>query len=180
MLAVALTTIDFSSLLGDDEDSANIADPNADLIAEQQTKVAQYPDDTNEIVLLANLLGNTGRIQDAVPWYERALELAPDDYGIRLDFARSLAGAGLFSDAEAQFQQVLTNDPHNQTAHYYLAQLYLSWEPARREEALEHYERAVVIDPESFLGERAQIELDAMGNTTAVARPSSSTPASMP
>jgi cytochrome c-type biogenesis protein CcmH/NrfG len=178
MLAVALATVDFFSILGNDEERANVADPNADLIAEQQTKVAQHPEDVDEIVLLANLLANTGRIQEAVPLYEKALGLAPDDHGIRLDFARSLAGAGLASDAEAQFHEVLNSDPNNQTAHYYLAQSYMSWEPARREEAFQHYARAVEINPESFLGERAQIELDAMGNTTPIVSPPSSTPAS--
>lgn len=180
MLAVALATIDFSSIFGNDEDSANVVDPNADLIAEQQTQVAENPDDVDEIVLLANLLGNTGRIQEAVPWYERALELAPSDEGIRLDFARSLAGAQLYTDAEAQFQRVLSDNPDNQTAHYYLAELYMSWNPARTDEAMRHYTRAVEIDPESFLAEQAQIELDSLGDTTTASSPPSSTPAATP
>ncbi|HEV2072126.1 MAG TPA: tetratricopeptide repeat protein [Thermomicrobiales bacterium] len=177
MLAVALATIDFSGLFGgDDENSANIVDPNADLISEQETKVAGNPNDVDEVVLLANLLGNTGRIRDAVPWYEKALELAPDDHGIRLDFARSLAGADLLPDAEAQFLRVLEDDPDNQSAHYYLAELYMRWDSARREDAATHYRRAVEIDPASFLAERAQIELDAMGSGAPFPSPLPSTP----
>lgn len=174
MLAVALATIDFGGLFGSDENSANLENPNADLIAEQQTAVAKNPDDVDEIVLLANLLGNTGQIQEAIPWYEKALSLAPDDHGIRLDFARSLAGANLQTDAEAQFLRVLKDDPDNQTAHYYLAELYMIWTPPKQQQAREHYERAVEIDPDSFLGERATIRLDSMVSLSPIASPLSS------
>lgn len=175
-IAVALTTIDFGSLFGDDQidDTLN---PNADLIADQQTVVANNPEDVDAIVLLANLLGNTGQIAEAIPWYERALELAPEDHGIRLDFARSLGSAGYTADAESQFLRVLDAEPDNQTAHYYLAELYLTSEPVRREEAREHYQRAAEIDAESFLGERARNELVALEGAGPTGSPAS-TPAS--
>lgn len=170
MLAVALVTIDFGALFGGGgDDEGNYLDPNADLIAEQQTAVAEAPDDVDEIVLLANMLAQTGRIQEAIPWYEKALGLAPADAGIRLDFARSLAGADLRTDAEAQFQQVLKADPDNQTAHYYLAELYMMWDPPRTDEAFAQYRRAAEIDPGSFLGERAQNRIDTMEGGTPVA-----------
>lgn len=162
LLSVAVTAIDFGALFGDDDNEAAVVDPNADLVAEQETVVANNPDDVDEIVLLANLLGNTGSIQDAIPWYEKALELAPDDHGIRLDFARSLAGANLRTDAEAQFQLVLADEPGNQMAHYYLAELYMHGDPPKTSEALDHYQTASEIDPDSFLGERAQNQVDTM------------------
>jgi|GEM_PF-641730 len=162
MLALALSTIDLGGFFSGDDNSANIEDPNADLLADQQTVVAEHPDDVDEIVLLANLLGNTGQIQEAIPWYEKALELAPDDMGVRLDFARSLAGAGLQTDAEAQFLKVLSAEPDNQTAHYYLAELYMVWNPPQEGKAREHYQKAVELDPGSFLGERARNRLDTM------------------
>ncbi|HWV24524.1 MAG TPA: tetratricopeptide repeat protein [Thermomicrobiales bacterium] len=165
MLAIAVTTIDFGSLFGDDGDD-DFVDPNADLIADQQTVVARNPDDVDEIVLLANMLGQTGRIQEAIPWYEKALALSPDDSGIRLDFARSLSGSGLQTDAEAQFNQVLKAEPDNQSAHYYLAELYMAWSPPRTDEAYAHYKRAAEIDPDSFLGERAQTRVETMSVAT--------------
>lgn len=174
MLALALSTIDLGGLFSDDDNSANIQDPNADLLAEQQTVVAEHPDDVDEIVLLANLLGNTGQIQEAIPWYEKALELEPGDTGIRLDFARSLAGAGLQTDAEAQFLKVLGEEPDNQTAHYYLAELYMIWSPPRESEAMEHYQEAADLDPESFLGERARNRLDTMAPSASPGSPASS------
>ena len=160
LIAVALATVDFSSIFGGNaEDEANWEDPNADLIVEQQTAVAQDPDDVESILFLANLLGNTGRINEAVPYYERAVELAPNDVGVRIDFARSLGDAGLLADAEAQFKVALEQDPESQPAHYYLAELYRLSDPPRLEEAIPHYQRAAEIDETAFLAERARGQL---------------------
>ena len=174
MLAVALATIDFGRLFSHDDNAGNIADPNADLIAEQETIVADNPENVDQIVVLANLLGNTGQIQKAIPWYEKALSLEPDNHGVRLDFARSLAGANLLTDAEAQFDRVLQDEPDNKTAHYYLAELYMVWNPPQEGRAIEHYRRAAELDPASFLGERARIRLDAMPASSPSPQPMSS------
>lgn len=175
MIAVAVSTIDFSGFLGGDEDEV-LVDPNADLVADQETVVARNPEDVNEVVLLANLLANTGRMNEATDWYERALDIKPDDIGIRLDFARSLQANGMDIDAEAQFLLVLEADPDNLSGHYYLAQLYMDWKPSRQDEARDHLQRAVEINPESFLAEQAVIQLDAMSRATPQASPGASTP----
>lgn len=173
LLAVGLSLADFGSLFGED-DNGNFIDPNADLIAEQETAVANAPDDVDEILLLANMLGQTGRMREAIPWYERALALKPDDLGIRLDFARSLSGADLMTDAEAQFLAVLAEDADNQAAHYYLAELYLNWDPPRMEDALQHFQQAAEIDPDSFLGDRSRNRVETLEQST----PGASTPQS--
>jgi cytochrome c-type biogenesis protein CcmH/NrfG len=163
LLAVALATVDFSRFFrGNEDDAANFTDDDADIVAEQETVVAQNPDDVDEIVFLANLLGNTGRINEAVPYYERAVSLAPDDLGIRLDFARTLSDAGLRKDAETQFLVVLEADPDNQNAHYYLAELYRSWDPPRIEEAIAHYQRVVDIDTTTFVSQLARDQLTSL------------------
>jgi tetratricopeptide (TPR) repeat protein len=175
MIAVAVATIDLSGLWdgGDDE---VIVDPNADLVAEQQTVVAQDPYNIDQMVLLANLLSNTGRMNEATEWYERALELDPDNHGVRLDFARSLQDHGLNADAEAQFLRVLEAEPENLPGHYYLARLYMDWKPQRRDEARSHFERVIEINPTSFLAEEAKRTLDTMGQTSEVPGSGTATP----
>lgn len=179
MLAVALATIDFSKLWGEGKQDV-IVDPNADLIAEQQTVVAQNPDDAEQVVLLANLLANTGKMNEAIDWYERAINLAPDDAGIRLDFARSLQANGMKTDAEEQFKLVLEQEPDSLSGHYYLAKLYMDWQPRRQEEAIEHFRRVMEINPDSFLAEQAKVELDSMNQTTPVASPGTAGPDNAP
>ncbi len=169
LIIAGLSTVDWGSLFADDAEPT--PDYNTSSIAAQQTVVAQNPDDADSQALLASMLGTSGRMQEAIPVYERALELAPDNADIRLDFARSLQSHGMDQDAEAQFLLVLDQDPDNHTAHYYLARLYLGWQPARREEAIQHLQRVVEIAPNSFLGQQAQDVLGTMSASTPLASP---------
>lgn len=161
MLAVAVMTVDLSGLWGNGDDDV-IVDPNADLIADQETVVAENPDDADEVLLLANMLAQAGRMNEAMRWYQRAIDLSPEDMSVRLDFARSLQKSGLHQDAEAQFLRVLETNPDSQPGHYYLGQLYMEWRPQRRAEAREHFERALEINPDSFLGGLAKTRLDTL------------------
>jgi tetratricopeptide (TPR) repeat protein len=171
----------FGDLFSDDGNDENWEDPNEDIVAAQETVVANNPDSVEDILVLANLLGNTGRLGDAIPLYERALELAPDDTAARVAFAQALAAGDLQVDAEFQLQRTLEIDPNNQQAHYYLAELYLAWNPSRTEEAISHYWRVVQIDPTTLIGERAQTQLDTLGAGTPPASPvAGATPQSTP
>jgi tetratricopeptide (TPR) repeat protein len=174
---VGLTFTDiFGDLFSDDGNEENFTDPNSDIISAQETMVANNPDDLEDVLVLASLLANTGRLGDAIPHYEHALELAPDDVDARLSFARALADGDMQADAELQFTKVLEMDPDNQQAHYYLAELYMAWQPARTDEAIPHYQRVVEIDPTTLIGERSQTQLDTLGATMPSASPTASTP----
>jgi tetratricopeptide (TPR) repeat protein len=181
MIGGVFVSLSFSDVFGDlfsdnGSDSENYADPNRDVIAAQETIVAQNPDDLEAILLLANLLGNSSRLGDAIPLYERALELAPEDVGARVSFARALADGNMHADAELQFQKALELDPESQQAHYYLAELYLASDPVRTEEALDHYREAARLDSSTLIGERAQTQLDTLGAGTPEATPVNSGP----
>lgn len=167
LLAGSLVMIPFDELFdfGADDNAQNIVDRNDDLIEEQTRLVEENPDDVDAVLLLANVLGNSGRLTDAIPYYEQAIQLAPDDPSVRLDFARALADAGFHADAELQFQRVLDRRPESQEALYYLAELYMRWEPARESEAVHLYQRSVAVNPESFLAEQAVNQLNALGRT---------------
>jgi len=164
----------FGDLFSDDaSDRENFVDPNSDIIAAQETIVAQNPDDLEDLLLLANLLGNLNRLGDAIPLYERALEMSPEDIDARVSFARALADGEMRADAELQFERALEMNPESQQAHYYLAELYMGSSPARTEDALIHYRRAAEIDPRTLIGERSQTQLDTMGIGTPAATPAS-------
>jgi len=179
---VSLTYSDvFGDLFSDDGSDENWEDPNEDIIAAQETMVANNPDSVEDILLLANLLGNTGRLGDAIPLYERALELAPDDTAARVAFAQALAAGDLNVDAEFQLLRALEIDPDIQQAHYYLAELYVAWDPPRTDEAIAHYWTVVQIDPTTLIGERAQTQLDTLGaGSPPASPPAGATPQSTP
>lgn len=169
----------FGNLFADDTgDRENFVDPNSEIISAQETIVAENPDNLEDLLLLANLLGNSSQLADAIPLYERALAMSPDDIGARVSFARALADGEMQADAELQFQRALKLDAESQPAHYYLAELYMTWSPARTDDALVHYRRAAEIDPGTLIGERSQTQLDTLraGTPAATPAPAGSTP----
>lgn len=181
LLGAAVATISPDRFFGDsgssdDRSSENFEDQNRDVIDEQQTAVAIDPDDLEATLLLANLLGNSARLEEAIPVYERAIELAPDDPDVRLAFARALADGGLSADAELQFARAIALDPEDQQAHYYLAELYRNWTPPRNDDAIPHYRRAADIDPTTRISELANTQLAALGAATPGGSPAAATP----
>ena len=177
MLVAGLVTAASLDLLGGtskDDDSGsdvNYGETADDVISAQQTMVAGNPDDVDALMLLANLLGNSDRLNEAIPLYEQATKMRPDDASIRLDFARALADGGKPADAEVQFLKALSIDPESQAANYYLAELYRMWTPTRSAEAIPLYQQAVRIDSGTFLAELAQNQLVALGAATPVSSP---------
>lgn len=169
----------FGDLFSGDSDE-NYIDPNSDFISEAETEVAEDPDNVENLLLLASMLANTGRLGDAIPHYERALELSPDDVAARLSFARALADGGMYADAELQFQRILEIDPNNQQAHYYLAQLYMAQTPQNVDAAIEHYRAAAAIDTTTLIGERSQTQLDTLGAGSPVSATPSASPVATP
>lgn len=166
MILAGLTTVNWGGLF--DNKAEPTPDFNSGSIATQQAIAANDPDNPEEQALLASMLANSGRMQEAIPVYEKALDLAPDNATIRLDFARSLQTNGMPQDAEAQFLKVLADDPENHTAHYYLARLYLDMKPERRDEAVTHLQRVIEIAPDSFLAQQAQEVLATLGPSSPV------------
>src|SRR5262249_30473392 len=91
---------------------------------------------------------------------------------LRLDFARSLAVGDKRPDAEVQYKKVIEAQPANAQAWFGLGQLYAAWVPARTDDAIAAYEKAIQADPTSFVAERAGEELSSLG----VASPVSASP----
>lgn len=126
---------------------------------ELRERIEEDPEDYSAHSQLAVLLGNTGRVDEAITHYEQALQGDPDDIELRLSFARTLNQRGYDLDAEVQLEQVLESDEDNVEAMYMLAEIMERSQPANREEADELYERVIETDPESLYAEMAQDRL---------------------
>lgn len=130
--------------------------------AEMRARLEQDPDDVNAMLILADLLANTGRTAEAVQWYDKAVKQRPDDVSLRVAFGRTLLQGGFRLDAELQFKKASELAPTNPEPLYLLGQLYQESDPPRTSEARAQYERVIEIAPDSVYAERAQEQIDAL------------------
>jgi cytochrome c-type biogenesis protein CcmH/NrfG len=145
------------------DDSADTGQTTDDLLPQLQKDATDNPNDAATQAALANYLANTGQFDQAVPYYEKALQLTPDDWALRLDFAQALMDNGKLSDSELQFDTILDTQPQNAQAWYYLAELYQKFTPPRTDEAIYAYQQVMRFDPGSFIATQAVDRLAALG-----------------
>src|SRR5215207_1693765 len=96
---------------GGDDGGGNSKEIDASVGDSFRATAEAHPGDPTAAAAYANYLANTGELTSAIPWYERAIALAPDDAILRLDFARSLSFGDLHGDAELQFQRAIELQP---------------------------------------------------------------------
>jgi tetratricopeptide (TPR) repeat protein len=124
-----------------------------------RAQLEEDPDDIDTRVQLADLLANTGRYNEAIREYERAVDQRPDDASLRLAFATVLERRGFDLDAEVQLKRALELQPDNVDAMFQLAEVMRRDNPPRTEEAESLYREIIEIAPESFYAQLAEERL---------------------
>jgi tetratricopeptide (TPR) repeat protein len=88
----------------------------------------------------------TGHLEEAIPHFEKALEINPMFAEAHSELGRLLVVEGKYDQAMPHLEKALAAKPDLVEAHYYLgASLYFS--QARTQEALAHWEAALRVDP---------------------------------
>ncbi len=147
------------------ETEADLRQQQAGLVPTLEAQLRENPGDVQKINVLANTLQNNGDYPGAIRWYERSIELRPDDPETRFAFGQALAAYGQRTDAEVQYRRAIDLAPQSARNHYYLGQLYLRWDPPRLEEARQQYTRASEMEPEGAWGRAARQQLDRLNAT---------------
>lgn len=97
--------------------------------------------------MLGKSFERLGNPKLSLPYYQRAVELNPDDLQSKLSYAINLATLELFKEAEPIFVDIISKDPEHADAHYNLGVLY-AVSTSRKEDALHHLKEAFTIQPE--------------------------------
>ncbi|MDQ3693919.1 MAG: tetratricopeptide repeat protein [Chloroflexota bacterium] len=137
-----------------------------------RAEIDRQPEDPRLMVSLANLLVAQAASDEAVPWYERAIEIAPNRIETRIDFAAALARRGSLSDAEVQLERAIAIDDERADAHFLLGELYAAWQPPRLDEAATRFGRAIAVEPGSVAAEQATQALARIGRNAGSPVPS--------
>jgi cytochrome c-type biogenesis protein CcmH/NrfG len=89
-----------------------IADPATIQMIEQQA--SQNPNDPAPALQLANLFFDQGQYDQAVPWYQKALQLDPKNVSARTDLGTCFFNLGKPDEALREFRQSLEIDPRHE------------------------------------------------------------------
>jgi tetratricopeptide (TPR) repeat protein len=140
-------------------------------LARLQTAVANDPEDVDSMAVIANILANSGRVDESIAWYERAVSGNPDDGDLRLAFGLALFQLGNDFDAELQLQRAHDMLPGTASPSFYLGQLYERRAVPDLEAATRYYRQAVEIAPDSIVGQQAQARLDDLESPSSTPTP---------
>lgn len=93
-------------------------------IAEFQKVVAMTPDLPQGHIFLAHAYARAQQVPETIKECERALELAPDDYGMNLTLGRFLEIAGEFEASLPKLKKAAALQPKDPAPHIFLADAY--------------------------------------------------------
>ncbi len=116
-----------------------------DPIALWQDAALHQPENSRVQNNLGVVLVDAGQPADAVPHYERALELSPDYVEAQSNLGVALVHLHEFDRAQPQFERALAINPNYADAHINLAHLLAR--AGRLDEAVTHYEEALRLKP---------------------------------
>ncbi len=97
--------------------------------------------------MLAKSFEREGNHSLALPYMQRAAELAPDDLEIRLSYGILLCTLEMFEHAKPELEYVIEHDLNNADAHYNLGVLY-AVSTDKINDAKYHLKQAYTITPE--------------------------------
>lgn len=97
--------------------------------------------------MLGKSFERAGETKLALPYLQRAAELAPEDVQVRLAYGILLCSLEMFDVAQKELQYVIDQDWNNADAHYNLGVLF-AVSTERTEDALYHLKQAFTLQPE--------------------------------
>lgn len=97
--------------------------------------------------MLGKSLEASGNTKLALPYLQRAAELAPEDLQIRLSFAILMCSLEMFEEAEKELRHIIDEDWNNADAHYNLGVLF-AVSTDNIKDAQYHLKQAYTLQPE--------------------------------
>ena len=110
-----------------------------------QAAVGEQPNDPRALNNLGQLLVRAGRAQEAIPYFEKAVQLMPDTWAYQFNRARAYAQLKQWDAAIAGYQRAGHLFPDDYATQYNLAQALQASGDAKA--ALPAYERAITLAP---------------------------------
>jgi cytochrome c-type biogenesis protein CcmH/NrfG len=135
--------------------------------AEMRARLDKNPNDVDAMIILADLLANSGRGTESIQWYDKAVQARPDDVSLHIAFGTVLMQYTYNLDAKLQFQKAHELNPKDPQPLYMLGQLFEHQDTPDLAQARDMYRQAEAADPGSVYAGLAKNRLAALDATPA-------------
>lgn len=93
-------------------------DQHKAMLDQIRADIASNPADVEKRIMLANIYFDGGKFDQAIPWYEEALRLQPQNTDVLVDLGICNRNLGKMREALAYFEKALSVDPKKRQALY--------------------------------------------------------------
>ena len=126
--------------------AAYMAGDYATALKQYQEAVTRHPQDAESLSNLGQVLVRMNRVEEALPFFQRALAIVPDRWSYQFNLARALGLLGRMNEAIAAYRRAQQLFPDDYVTTFNLAlALHKSGDDAA---AVEQYLRAITLQPE--------------------------------
>lgn len=132
---------------------------------QMRDRLQKNPNDLDAMIILADLLANTGRGTEAIQWYGKAVSLKSDDESLRVAFGTVLMQYNYELDAQLQLQKAHDLNPNDPQPLYLLGQLFENEATPQIDQARAMYQQAAAAQPGSVYAGLARDRLNALNAT---------------
>ena len=108
--------------------------------------LAKCPNSVRAHYHLGDMLLHTGKVQEAIDHYQRALQIGPDTPEGQVNLGVALDRMGRAQEAIGHYEEALRIRPDYAKAHYNLGQAL--WQAGQLQAAIGHYKQALRMDPD--------------------------------
>ena len=133
-------------------------------VAALQERLRQNPSDVSAMIALGNAYYDAKQWANAIPWYEKALQVAPTNTDVGTDLGTAYLYSGDVEKAKAQWSKVLQQDPNKLEAHFNMGIMYAFHQtPPDNDSAAREWETVIRLAPSSQQAKDAQSYLQKIG-----------------
>ena len=133
--------------------STNTPD-NSEEIKAQLEKLIQNPESVSLNIEMGNLLFDSGRYEEAIPYYQKSLSLNPRNIAVQIDLAVCFFNLRNFDQAILEMKKALDIDQNHTLGLFNMGIIYYNMGDV--DKAREYWQRLIAINPELKEAKRAQ------------------------
>jgi tetratricopeptide (TPR) repeat protein len=164
-IAIVIVMLILDSNRETTEEKKDISGNTSEISPEVKAKLEELAANPESIALnieLGNMLFDINRFSEAIPFYQKAMNLEPSNIGVQIDLAVCFFNLRNFDQAIVEMEKALQIDPNHPKGLFNMGIVYYNL--GKFEEVRKYWQKLMIIHPESLEASRARELLQSLDN----------------